>query len=328
MNDNGIELLIAFLWIILLYVLISGSSTILHKIFDQRQQDKLKTIETITEIHLEETQTGDILHESDVKTSMLVHSDVGDIHELRPLKQSVCCCVSYTLVLWYSINMMGIYMYYGTINKRLADSFPDKVSEFTNIMAYMLCGGLISAFVPGSVIEWQDKMCKGIENKEERTMSQNIIPLAITSLLHIILNILSFITSEVVLYIEFGVLTLLRSFIFSSSVTFVVTAFPIKHSSVLFAMCETIGGIIALSQYGLFRWYNFSSSSKNYVRSVITFLSILTILHPIMVFLTRKGRNSYNNVCLNNQEKSKNLTNKNNIHITLNNKETLLDEVT
>lgn len=57
---------------------------------------------------------------------MLVHSDVGDIHELRPLKQSVCCCVSYTLVLWYSINMMGIYMYYGTINKRLADSFPDK----------------------------------------------------------------------------------------------------------------------------------------------------------------------------------------------------------
>jgi len=35
------------------------------------------------------------------------------------------------------------------------------VSEFTNIMAYMLCGGLISAFVPGSVIEWQGKMCKG-----------------------------------------------------------------------------------------------------------------------------------------------------------------------
>jgi len=55
-------------------------------------------------------------------------------------------------------------------------------------------------------------------------MLQNVIPLAITSLLHIILNILSFITSEVVLYIEFGVLTLLRSFIFSSSVTFVVTA--------------------------------------------------------------------------------------------------------
>jgi len=65
-------------------------------------------------------------HLSDVKTGMLVHSDVRDIRELRPLKQSVCCCVSYTLVLWYSINMMGIYMYYGTINKRLADSFPDK----------------------------------------------------------------------------------------------------------------------------------------------------------------------------------------------------------
>ena len=25
----------------------------------------------------------------------------------------------------------------------------------------MLCGGLLSAFVPGSVIEWQGKMCKG-----------------------------------------------------------------------------------------------------------------------------------------------------------------------
>jgi len=62
----------------------------------------------------------------DVKTGMLVHSDIVDIRELRPLKQSVCCCVSYTLVLWYSINMMGIYMYYGTINKRLVDSFPDK----------------------------------------------------------------------------------------------------------------------------------------------------------------------------------------------------------
>ena len=57
---------------------------------------------------------------------MLVHSEVGDIRELRPLRQSVCCCVSYTLLLWYSINMTGIYMYYGTINKRLADSFPDK----------------------------------------------------------------------------------------------------------------------------------------------------------------------------------------------------------
>ena len=62
----------------------------------------------------------------DVKTGMLDHSDVGDIRELRTLKQSVCCCVSYTLVLWYSINIMGIYMYYCTINKRLADSFPDK----------------------------------------------------------------------------------------------------------------------------------------------------------------------------------------------------------
>ena len=64
------------------------------------------------------------------------------------------------------------------------------------------------------------------------------------------------------------------------------------------------------------------------VRSVITCLSILTLLHPIMVFLARKGRNSYNSVCLNNQENSNNLTNKNNIHITLNNKDTLLDEVT
>jgi hypothetical protein len=58
----------------------------------------------------------------------------------------------------------------------------------------------------------------------------------------------------------------------------------------------------------------------------------LTLLHPIMVFLTRKGRNSFNIFCLSNQENSKhrtnNLKNKNNIHITLNNKDTLLDEVT
>lgn len=48
---------------------------------------------------------------------MLEHSEVEDIRELRPLKQSVCYCVSYTLVLWYLINMIGSYMYYGTIIK-------------------------------------------------------------------------------------------------------------------------------------------------------------------------------------------------------------------
>jgi hypothetical protein len=64
LNDNGVELLIAFLGIILLHVLLSGSSTILHKIFDQRQQDKLEAMETVTEINLEGTQNGDILQES------------------------------------------------------------------------------------------------------------------------------------------------------------------------------------------------------------------------------------------------------------------------
>ena len=74
MNNNGIEVIIAFLGIILLYVFLSGSSTILHKIFDQRQQDKLKETETLTEINLEGTQNGDILHESSNKNVDIKYS--------------------------------------------------------------------------------------------------------------------------------------------------------------------------------------------------------------------------------------------------------------
>jgi len=51
----------------------------------------------------------------------------------------------------------------------------------------------------------------------------NILPMSTASLLALVLCALSYFKSEAVLYTEFAVLTVFRSFLFSSNMSFVVS---------------------------------------------------------------------------------------------------------
>lgn len=185
--------------------------------------------------------------------------------------------------------MLYFYLYLGTINTRLQNTYPDKVSHFTNVLAYTMFGGTVTAIIPGSVAELQIKKFKDRKKSTERSLMPNILPMSTASLLALALNVLSFFKSEAVFYTEFAVLTVFRSFLFSSAMSFIVSVYPQKHANVIYPLGVSVAGVTSTIQIVIFTWYNQSPEAQIYVKSLMTIMVALTLIHPILTFLTAKG---------------------------------------
>ena len=205
------------------------------------------------------------------------------------LKDSMCSLLTLSMLVWMSILMLYFFLYLGTINTRLQNTYPDKVSHFTNVLAYTMFGGIVTAIIPGSVAEWQIKKYKDRKKSTERNLLPNILPMTTASLLALTLNVLSYFKSEAVFYTEFAVLTVFRSFLFSSNMSFVISVYPQKHAHVIYPLGMTVGGVTSTIQIGIFIWYNQSPEAQIYVKSLMTIIVALTLIHPILTFLTAKG---------------------------------------
>lgn len=149
-----------------------------------------------------------------------------------------------------------------------------------------MCGGFVTSFIPGSIAELQIRICKATKTSLERRLLPTVFSLVTTSLLAVLLNILSFTESDVIFYVEFAVLTIFRSFLSATLMSFVVSAFPKTHASIIHPLGLATGGAISMLQYALFVWHNQSFIN---VQIFLTLLVTASLIHPAVVYMKAKG---------------------------------------
>ena len=237
LHETGMPDLYPFIGLIILHVIISGSSLTLHKVFDKQEKittdaikiDGVKKEEDIA-IKVDILELNSIKNSTDnIPTDTIQNSADKSNDNVRKrqsisLKDSLCSLLTLSMLVWMSILMLYFFLYLGTINTRLLNTYPDKVSHFTNVLAYTMFGGIVTAIIPGSVAEWQIKKYKDRKKSTERSLMPNILPMTTASLLALVLTVLSYFKSESVFYAELAVLTVFRSFLYSSAMSFVISA--------------------------------------------------------------------------------------------------------
>ncbi|VDI06680.1 MFS transporter, LAT3 family, solute carrier family 43, member 3 [Mytilus galloprovincialis] len=290
-HDYGVPYKYPFIGFVILHIIVAGSSLLLHRKFDIKPKDE-QISEITDEINSNNTET--LLEKEKVldcsfERSYNKNQENYTVNKCPSLKDSLCCLPTISFLFIMSVFMLNFLYYIGTINSRLQNAVPDQVSYFTNVLSYIMFSGIVTAFLPGSMAEWQRKLFKDRKVMKQRTLLPNILPLTIVSVLGIVLHILSFFTSETTLYIEFVVFTVFRSFLFSSAMLFVVSAYPLNHTNVIFPLGLCTGGIFSLSQYAIFLWYNQSTNAQFQVKIFMILLLVTSLVHPLILFITAKG---------------------------------------
>ncbi|XP_033762512.1 solute carrier family 43 member 3-like [Pecten maximus] len=298
--ENGISHAYSYMGVAILCVVISGLCTLIHPGLENKSStsanaddvvkdmgDNVKPIGSINasfnndEKHLkvlpaETTADKEIVYDNQV--SPFASDDIKS-----PSIGSIICSRLYILhVLWMSALLLRFYYFIGSINRLLEQTLENdrQVSYFTDVMAYTMLGGMASSFIAGQVFQVQNKWFTG-------TM-KTVVPLAVTSCLGILLSSLSFVTSTTVLYADFVVLTFFRSFVYSVNMDFVIISFPQKFMSVLYGLVISVSGMLSLTQYALFTWTTRYEDAMNHVNIFLLCLSVISLLHPILIFTSQK----------------------------------------
>ncbi|XP_071154900.1 equilibrative nucleobase transporter 1-like [Mytilus edulis] len=289
-HDYGVPYRYPFIGFVILHIIVAGSSLLLHRKFDIKSTDEQKS-ETIVKIN--SNNTGMFLEkekglDGSFERTYNENSEIDTVQNGPSLKDSLCCLPTISFLFIMVVFMLNFLYYIGTINSRLQNAVPDQVSYFTNVLSYIMFSGVVTAFLPGIMAESQRKLFKDRKVIKQRALLPNILPLTTVSLLGIVLHILSFFTSETTLYIEFVVITVFRSFLFSSAMLFVVSTYPLKHTNVIFPLGLCTGGIFSLSQYAIFLWYNQSTNAQYQVKIFMILLLVTSLVHPLILFVTAK----------------------------------------
>ncbi|VDQ12849.1 unnamed protein product [Trichobilharzia regenti] len=121
---------------------------------------------------------------------------------------------------------------------------------------------------------------KGLTNKKMYyTYISGLIPaLTLTALFSLLLSIMMFIPNKSAIYVAFLCLVILRSLLFSSFVSFLLTCFPIRYFGTLNGISSTVAGLFSLLQHALLHT---SGTVANYVSLAV---SIGLFIPPIILF--------------------------------------------
>ncbi|XP_021351815.1 solute carrier family 43 member 3-like isoform X3 [Mizuhopecten yessoensis] len=139
-----------------------------------------------------------------------------------------------------------------------------------------------------------NRFMEHILQDESKGIMRTVIPLAVTSCLTILLSALAFISTPTALYVDFVVLTFLRSFVYSIHVQYIRIAFPMKYISMVYGMAVSISGILTMIQYGLFAWTEEYVGAMTHVNVFLLCASCISLFHPILVFFSyRRSRYTY-----------------------------------
>ncbi|XP_069124842.1 equilibrative nucleobase transporter 1-like [Argopecten irradians] len=231
------------------------------------------------------TEKPNIQDTSDTKTTEPLNGELRMSENQQPSLKSCILSNTYIIhVLWVSILQLRFYYFLGSMNSylnRITDNNKELVSQFTNTMMYTMVGGALASPFTGLVYDWQRKIYSGRRSHIHRQLLPSILPISIASGLGILLSLLVLLPSLDMLYIDFIVMTCLRSFLYSSGTTFLTTVFPSEYFEMLYGITIITAGIFGCLQFALFTW------SQSYVGAILhsdvfcICLTATSLIHPI-----------------------------------------------
>ncbi|XP_033745169.1 solute carrier family 43 member 3-like [Pecten maximus] len=219
------------------------------------------------------------------KTTEPLNGDLDMSEKRHPSLKSCILSNTYILhVLWVCILQLRFYYFLGTMNSyltRITDNNKLLVSHFTNTMMYTMVGGAVSSSFAGVLYDWQRKIFSGRRSHIQRQLLPSILPMGVGSCLGILLSLLVLLPSLDILYVDFIVMTLLRSFLYSAGTTFLTTVFPSEYFEMLYGIMIISAGIFGCLQFALFTW------SQSYLGAILhsdvfcICLTATSLIHPI-----------------------------------------------
>ncbi|XP_069107507.1 equilibrative nucleobase transporter 1-like [Argopecten irradians] len=273
--EGGVDKKFSFVGFSILVVVISGMCTLLHPSRDLSARAQHKMQSTNENVKVDDDAKGSqevVVSPTRTDTTTNVKSTVGILR--HPI------FISH--VLWMSIVILKYIHFLGSANRMMEQLLKDEsqVSYFSDVMTFTMTGSLASSFIVGYTIHAMEKPFTG--------NMRMVVPLAVTSCLAILLSALAFVPVPSVLYVDFVLLTFLRSFMYTTNMEFIRVAFPLKYTSIVFGIVIAISGIISMTQYGLFDWTEKYDTATTHVNVFLLCLSVVSLVHPALVFYSAK----------------------------------------
>ncbi|XP_060079465.1 equilibrative nucleobase transporter 1-like [Ylistrum balloti] len=276
--EVGVDKKFSFIGVAILIIIISGVCTLLHPTRDLKGGTDAKS-----------SQTNDGNVEMDKVSEDAVQTVPERTSDMKAIRDILRHKLFISHVVWITFVLLKYVYFLGSVNKLLEQLLHDesRVSYFSDVMTFTLIGSLVSSFIAGYTIHAMEKLFTG--------NMRMVIPLAVTSSLAILLSALAFVPTADILYVDFIILTFLRSFIYTTNMEFIRITFPLKYSGMIFGFVIAISGILTITQFGLFAWTEKYGDAMMHVNLFLLCLSTVSLLHPIIVFHSYRRQNqSYN----------------------------------
>ncbi|CAH8842870.1 unnamed protein product [Trichobilharzia szidati] len=234
---------------------------------------------------LEESSTIDIYAEM---------SHVFD-EEFSTLKKTASSA-SYILInFWFILGLFRFCVFLSQLHKQLTYLFPGDETLISHLLevssAFSMCG-FFAAPLSGLIIDVflrlsRDEVTNMLIRDRKSLTNQKIyytyisglIPaLTLTAVFSLLLSIMMFIRDKNAIYVAFLCLVILRSLLFSSFVSYLLTCFPIRYFGTLNGISSTVAGLFSLLQHLLL---HASGTVANFVSLAV---SIGLFITPVILF--------------------------------------------
>ncbi|XP_052807043.1 equilibrative nucleobase transporter 1-like [Mya arenaria] len=211
----------------------------------------------------------------------------ADGRKVRALRS--LCSIEYLLhVFWMCCQGLRFVTFLGFFSAWTGTKFRGnsiKESYYLGVFSYVTMGTAITAVTAGMLHDCQRRQYMSRPDFQRRRLPI-VLPLAVTSLLSIIITSLIFVQQEIFINIVFVVFTIYRSFLFSFEITFLNDVYPLQTFPVLFGVLHSSAGLAGLLQYPLFEWYKSSQLAPDQVNYFLIGLAVASFIHPLYIWIS------------------------------------------
>ncbi|KAH8860228.1 Solute carrier family 43 member 3 [Schistosoma japonicum] len=215
----------------------------------------------------------------------------------QSLKDCIISLPFLLITLWFTLGLFRFSTFLGQLQRLINELFPNDITTIDHLLqissAFSMCG-FLAAPITGFILDASQAYCRrkivrNIDNigsdhqDKNRIYYMHIFGLApallVMAFCAILASCLIFVPNRVAFYIAFIFFVMLRSLLFSTSVSFCFVAFPVNYFGTVCGALNSIGGIFSLLQYA----FQYTSSAK-VANIIITIFSVGLFIPPIILF--------------------------------------------
>ncbi|VDP69791.1 unnamed protein product [Echinostoma caproni] len=198
------------------------------------------------------------------------------------------------------LGLLRFTLFLSQLSALLKYAFDNDMTIVNNLLevssAFSMCGFFVApitgAIMSTSIMAFRRKIARRLDSVDE-TLTDNVIYWTIIKGLVPVVTVLATVSlimscvvfvkgAQWVYYLAFACLIVMRSILFSSTTTMVITAFPTEYFGTVYGVINLIGGAFSLLQYGLLEM-NIKVSN-----GICVAVSLLTFFPPIYMSIRKK----------------------------------------